>query len=82
LDEYIRSYRPDLICFTAVSTEYPFIENIAKHIKLNYPGIYLLIGGPHVSIKPACIPLGVFDALCVGEGEYATLDLASQLENG
>jgi hypothetical protein len=44
-DESIRSFQPDLICFTAVASEYDFISNIAKYIKDNYPHIYLLERG-------------------------------------
>ena len=82
IDKSIAKFSPRLICFTAVYTEYRLIKNLAKYIKNQYPHIFLLAGGPHVSLNPGeCITDG-FDALCVGEGEYPTLELVSQLEKG
>lgn len=82
IDKSIAKFSPRLICFTTVYTEYRLIKNLAKYIKNRYPHIFLLAGGPHVSLDPGeCITDG-FDALCVGEGEYPTLELVSQLEKG
>lgn len=80
IDKHIRNFSPRLICFTAVSTEYHFITNLAQYIKKSYPNIFLLIGGPHVSLNPGEAVSDNFDALCIGEGEYPTLELVSQLE--
>lgn len=82
LDKHLKDFSPRLICFTAVSSEYGFIVNIAKYIKNKYPGIYLLIGGPHVSLNPQGVLDSGFDALCIGEGENPTLELVLQLEKG
>ncbi len=82
VDRYLRKFYPELICFTAVSSEYRFICGIAKYIKNHYPDIYLLIGGPHVSLNPQEVLSDKFDALCIGEGENPTLELVSQLEKG
>jgi radical SAM superfamily enzyme YgiQ (UPF0313 family) len=79
IDEYINAFKPNVIAFTAVSTEYDFITVTAKYIRKRYPDIYLLIGGPHVSLNPEGV-LENFDALCIGEGERPTLELVSQLE--
>lgn len=80
LDRYLKEFSPKLICFNAVSSEYGFIVSIAKYIKNKYPDIYLLIGGPHVSLNPDGVLSEPFDALCIGEGENPTLELTSQLE--
>lgn len=82
VDRYLKKFYPELICFTAVSCEYRFICGMAKYIKSRYPDIYLLIGGPHVSLNPQEVLSGEFDALCIGEGENPTLELVSQLEKG
>ncbi|MFC1576149.1 B12-binding domain-containing radical SAM protein [Candidatus Omnitrophota bacterium] len=81
-DDCIKKFNPKLICFTTVSTEYEFISRIAEYIKTHYPDIYLIIGGPHVSLNPEETIQDNFDALCIGEGEYPTLELVSQLEEG
>lgn len=77
----IFTFNPGLICFSSVTTQYPFIKNIAQFIKKNWPEIFLLIGGTHASLNPETVSKDSFDAVCIGEGEYPTLELANQLEN-
>ena len=81
INDYLKEFYPKIICFTAVSSEYPFIEKMARFIRSHFPEIYLVVGGPHVSMNPEGI-LGVFDALCIGEGEFPTVELVAQLEKG
>ena len=78
----VEKSQPLLICFTASFREYDTIANVAGHIKLKFPSIYLLVGGPHISMNPEKATDGSFDALCIGEGEYPVLDLVGQLEKG
>ena len=80
INEHIERLKPRLICFTAVYTEYYFIRDMAEYIKNRYPHIFLLAGGPHISLNPQEAISDAFDALCIGEGEYPTLELVSQLE--
>jgi radical SAM superfamily enzyme YgiQ (UPF0313 family) len=82
IDNYLKEFRPSLVCFTAVCTEYFFISRIAKYIKNRYPNIYLLVGGAHVSVNAEDVVRDEFDAICIGEGEFPTLELVSQLEKG
>ncbi|MFX1254421.1 MAG: B12-binding domain-containing radical SAM protein [Promethearchaeota archaeon] len=82
INKFIEKFRPSLICFTSVTTEYPFIAKIAQYIKNKFPNIYLLVGGPHVSLNPENVIKDSFDAICIGEGEYPTLELVEQLTEG
>jgi radical SAM superfamily enzyme YgiQ (UPF0313 family) len=82
VEEQIREFNPGLVCFTSVYTEFFFMSRIASSIKRSHPDIFLLVGGPHASLNPEeCLEAG-FDAVCVGEGEYPTLELVEQLERG
>ena len=80
INEYIKDFSPKLICFSTVSTEYPFIRDMAGYIKKKYPGIFSIIGGPHVSLNPQDVIQDEFDCLCIGEGEYPVRELVEQLE--
>ena len=82
LDERIRGFRPKLICFTAVVTEYGTIRDFARYVKRADPSIYLAVGGVHATLNPQDVIVDDFDAVCVGEGEMPTLELVSQLEKG
>jgi len=78
LDEFV----PQLICFTAVSTAYYLIKDFARKFKERHPRVFLIAGGCHVSLNPEEAIADSFDAICIGEGEYPTLELADQLEQG
>lgn len=80
LRDCVETFRPGLICFTAVSSEYEFIANTAKYLKKHYKDAYFLIGGVHVTLNPDGVLDGCFDALCIGEGEYPVLELVNCLE--
>ena len=82
LSTHIKRMRPELICFSSVSSEYNFIAAMARYVRKNFPSIFLLIGGSHVSLNPEGVLADAFDALCIGEGEYPVLELVTQLESG
>jgi radical SAM superfamily enzyme YgiQ (UPF0313 family) len=75
----VRSFDPGLICFTAVWSQYRFIETLAELVKREFPSKYLIIGGPHASLAPEHVVSGPFDAVCIGEGEWPTALLAEAL---
>jgi anaerobic magnesium-protoporphyrin IX monomethyl ester cyclase len=82
LEEHVRDFDPALVCFTSVYTEFAFMSELAAGLKKSHPELYLLVGGPHASLKPEDCLASAFDAVCTGEGELATLELVSQLEAG
>jgi radical SAM superfamily enzyme YgiQ (UPF0313 family) len=82
IDQFMREFKPDLVGFTSVSSEYIFIEKIGQYIKERYPDVFLLIGGAHVSLAPDENMLETFNAICIGEGEQPTLELVTRLEQG
>jgi radical SAM superfamily enzyme YgiQ (UPF0313 family) len=82
IDKYMQEFKPDLLGFTAVSSEYLFVEKVGQYVNERYPDVFLLIGGAHVSLVPDETMLETFDALCIGEGEQPTLELLSHLEQG
>jgi radical SAM superfamily enzyme YgiQ (UPF0313 family) len=79
--ECVKRFKPGLIAFSPVSSEYDFAAGLAGHIRKRFPGIYLMAGGAHVSLNPEGV-LEHYDALCVGEGEKAVAETAAQLEKG
>jgi radical SAM superfamily enzyme YgiQ (UPF0313 family) len=79
---FINGFRPAVLCFSAVTSEFFFIARWIKNIKAEFPQIFLLGGGCHLSLNPED-GLGTdLDAICLGEGEYPTLELVERLEGG
>ncbi len=82
IHKYVDRHSPSIIGFSPVASEYPFIARIAQRVKERHPDIFLLAGGPHITLNPeTCITDG-FDAICVGEGERPLLELVQQMEKG
>ncbi|MDM8553366.1 radical SAM protein [Desulfococcaceae bacterium HSG7] len=80
LKSSIEEFAPGLICFTAIFSQYAFMEKIARFTRNHWPDKFLIIGGVHATLNPNEVINGPFDALCIGEGEYPTLELCRQLE--
>lgn len=82
LDAMIVEFQPQLIAFTAVFTQYPFVVTTALHIRTRGPRRQLILGGVHSTLNPDEVVQGPFDAICVGEGELPLVELIAQLEAG
>jgi radical SAM superfamily enzyme YgiQ (UPF0313 family) len=78
-EEIFGQFDPQVVAFTCVSSQFPFISQVAEMVKRTRPGAFLIIGGPHVSLNPEDPMRSVFDAVCIGEGEYPMLELVQQL---
>lgn len=78
----VEAFNPDLICFTAVFSQYRFVERVARFVKTGWPDRYLMLGGVHATLLPEEVIRGPFDAVCIGEGEYPVLEVCRQLESG
>ena len=83
LRAFIQRARPRLFCLTAVSTQFPLIRDVAEVIKKLDATIYVALGGAHASLRPEeAIASPYIDAICVGEGDNASVELAAQLLAG
>lgn len=78
----LTEFKPDLIAYTSVGTQYEFISSLAGYARGIAPQAYSLIGGPHASLNLDEVIDGPFDAICIGEGEYPTLELVQALASG
>ena len=82
LEAKVAGFQPDVVAFTSVSTQYPFVEKAASLLRARWPDIQLIIGGVHSSVDPARVIHGPCNVVCVGEGELALADFAKQLQAG
>ena len=80
LDATIVEFQPHLIAFTSVSTQCPFVEAAAWHIRTQWPDKQLVLGGVHSSLNPDEVIQGPFNVVCVGEGELPLAEFIAQLE--
>ncbi len=83
LRPFVERFRPRLFCLTAVSSQFPLVSSIAAAVKQLDPAIFVALGGAHASLRPEeAIACPAIDAICVGEGDTAVVELAAQIQAG
>jgi len=79
----LEAFDPELVAYTAVTTQFPHVRELSARIRQARPGLFQICGGPHTTLSPeAALRAGAFDAVCVGEGEYPMAELAEALAAG
>ncbi len=82
IGRYVKDHHPSLFCFTAVSTQYWQVKNVVQYLATLDKNIFCLLGGHHASLNAdEVINDGTFDAICIGEGENAVVELADAINN-
>ena len=73
--------RPDVIAYSATTVDIRKLLAVNKNLKENLE-FFSIFGGPHPTFFPEVIEEEPFlDAICIGEGEYALLELVDRLGN-
>jgi anaerobic magnesium-protoporphyrin IX monomethyl ester cyclase len=72
--------KPDVVGYTVYTGTQNYYLDLNRQIKAQLPGVFSLFGGPHPTFFPEMIEHEGVDGICVGEGEYATLDLLNALQ--
>jgi radical SAM superfamily enzyme YgiQ (UPF0313 family) len=79
VDKAIR-FKPDLICFSAITNLYMNIKKLARKLKQVLPDVPIICGGIHpTSLPEEAIQEDCFDMICLGEGEGAMEDLLQRM---
>ena len=65
----LRKEKPELIGFSAMSTNYHASKKLAREIRKILPESYLIIGGQHITVLPDSFDKSGFDIGVIGEGE-------------
>jgi len=72
--------KPDIVGFYSTAEQFPFVARLIEQVP---KGIFTICGGPHTTCYPECIDtVPRLDAVCIGEGEYAMLELVEALKSG
>jgi len=72
--------RPDVVGYTVYTGPHTWYLELNRRIRAQLPGVFSIFGGPHPTFFSEMIEQEGVDGLCIGEGEYATLDLMNALE--
>ncbi|MGA9348247.1 MAG: radical SAM protein [Anaerolineae bacterium] len=83
LSEFISHFKPQIIGFTCVASQYRFIRRIADYIKKSFPHIIVVIGGVHPTLLPnMLLEAKGIDYLFRGEAEHTFLDFCTRFYEG
>jgi len=78
----IADFKPDLVAFSCVTTQFDHAQRIATLVKEKL-GIRTIAGGVHPTMVPAeVLRTAVFDFACLGEAEEAFPELLDRMEKG
>ncbi len=77
----IREYGPDVITYSVMTGIHRQIFDLNRFLKARMD-FFALMGGPHPTFVKDCVRQPEIDAICVGEGEGAIVDLLDALEAG
>jgi anaerobic magnesium-protoporphyrin IX monomethyl ester cyclase len=81
--EQVREYDPGVIGFSVMSQQYAWSCEVSKAIRAAFPRIPQVIGGVHCTMVPEDVTADqVFDYVCLGEADFAFLELVERIEKG
>ena len=79
--ECIAKVKPDIVAYSASTGEAKHYLRLNRLIKTKFPHIFTIMGGPHPTFYPDVILENDLDAICVGEGEEAFIDLLDAIRD-
>ncbi|MDD2678270.1 MAG: radical SAM protein [Candidatus Nanoarchaeia archaeon] len=76
---FLNKYRPDVVGISMITGTFYESIDIMKKIKLHYPKLPVIVGGPHASLYPEHLKkIKGIDYVVVGEAEYIIIDLVEK----
>lgn len=80
----IAEYNPDIIAYSAMTPDISLFikaDNLVKRwLKDNNRSIIRIMGGPHPTYFPEVLNQIELDAICIGEGDRAIVEIAKRIE--
>jgi len=81
LDE-VKSFKPVVIGFSSVSSQFHHVKEMAALIKESFPSIITICGGVHPTINTdALLEAEMIDGFFVGESERSIIEFLGKIEN-
>ena len=70
-----QAWKPDIVAFSSMSSMFERIKILSAQTRASLPDTFQICGGIHTTLIPECLEGTDLDAVCIGEGEYAIVDL-------
>lgn len=76
----LSKFKPQIVGFSLMTGFHHSVLKFNRRIKKDY-NCFSVLGGPHPTFFPEIIDAEGVDAVCIGEGELAMVELANRLES-
>lgn len=78
-----KQFSPRVVGFTAVSSQFPPVADMARRIKAVSPDTITVCGGVHITLYPECLlETPQLDGAFIGEAEIAFAEFLEKIEKG
>lgn len=74
-----QAWSPDIVAFSSMSSMFERIKMLSALTKVSMPEAFQICGGIHTTLMPECLTDTDLDAICIGEGEYAFVELLEKM---
>ena len=84
LKEIVRKvgeFSPDILAYSVMTGEHYYYLDLNLKLKEHFRA-FSIFGGPHPTFYTEMVKEKGVDSICIGEGEYALLELAEKLQQG
>jgi radical SAM superfamily enzyme YgiQ (UPF0313 family) len=79
----VKAFRPKIVGFSTVSSQYQFVKELAVEIKTVLPDALIVCGGVHPTIAPQCVlESSAIETVFMGESEDAFVEFLEKIESG
>lgn len=73
---------PTILAYSTPTCHFRFLMDLNRRLKKEFPAVFSVFGGSHPTFFPEMIEEEGVDGVCIGEGEYAMLELAREAAAG
>ena len=77
VSKIIKKWKPDIVGYSITTGLHKYYLNLNRKLK-EKANFYAVFGGPHATYFPEIIKEKGVDAVCIGEGEEAIIDLINK----
>jgi anaerobic magnesium-protoporphyrin IX monomethyl ester cyclase len=77
-----RAWQPGVVGYSVYTGAQTYYRDLNLRLREAAPGVVSVFGGPHPTYFPEFVEEPGVDAVCIGEGEGAILDLVAAVEAG
>lgn len=83
LEDQILTQKIDVVGFSSFSDDWPFALFLIRKVRTMLPDVPIVVGGVHATVAPEqVIRHREVDIVCIGEGEYALVELLDSIDKG